>query len=73
MTIIGLLDYWRFGFGVEFQLSSLWVGGCCDRGRGTVQEPKSKKTSTVGSRYQVSGEDKADRDDSMGVIVNCSV
>jgi hypothetical protein len=49
MTIVELLDYWKFG--VKFQLSSLWVKSCCGRGTGTVRETWGRRKSTAGWRF----------------------
>jgi hypothetical protein len=38
-----------------------------------IREPKETGTSAVGSWYQRIGEETTDREDSVHVLVNCSV
>jgi hypothetical protein len=51
------------------KLSSLWVKNCYGWDTGTVREPWGRGTSVVGSRYQRTGVDTADRGDSVRAVV----
>jgi hypothetical protein len=57
--------------GVEINLSSLSVKDCCSRGTETLWKSNARKASAVGSRYQRTGEETADLEESVPTVVNC--
>jgi hypothetical protein len=65
-----LTDYWLW----LLDLNSSWVHwirSCCGWVTGPVREPIRRGTSAVGSRYQRSGEEITDREDSVCAAVKC--
>jgi hypothetical protein len=63
-----LLGYWIIG---DLELSSLWDKSCCRWGTGTVSEPRRRRITAVGNRYQRTDEETADQENSLCAVVNC--